>query len=581
MDDNIINKKVSTWKRPWNLTKYDDLYNRDERFLSVVVKGMLLWLNSHIVMYDAPINHFIFSTGSSYMYVENNGYEFSWKEATGEDMIYMHLPRCVVSMDGVSVENEELSSGYSHGTYERRDGDEIKGYNGEIKRIPLAIKMTLHYALGTMNETLILIQELIDRVLFQKYYNVTYLGNIIQCSIEFPETLDAQLNKVDLGSADPNQKTLDLSVTLNTSYPNINERTESENRYIIEKFKEGLVPVTNSYLQAHMVDLTGFEEVSHVVHTVKDNVSLNFKDNIYKYEHIDIPDDTYSYRVMRLRYYDGSAKSYMPASYLDDYFTFAETVGSYNIYVNDDRSTYMYDDSSHTSRQYTKASDGSYIIPYSKRPYVNTEILPLTGSEYEKLYAYGAYLKGIRYTDKGTGIFTEDYGEFMDMQYSYIPPEEADRDRFTLVASKVSYLLADTTWWNRKTNMFRFTESTYDPMTGLWTDSPDRYYDAYTSSYVSYMAPYVHDWRMSKFDANRNAYVMYSGKYNLYAYWYYMDGTYMYVDGGHAQYTKVDRDGVPVTYMLSVRTDIRLYPDDPNLAGTAYTDVDSNDVPLF
>ena len=112
MDDNIINKKVSTWKRPWNLTKYDDLYNRDERFLSVVVKGMLLWLNSHIVMYDAPINHFIFSTGSSYMYVENNGYEFSWKEATGEDMTYMHLPRCVVSMDGVSVENEELSSGY-------------------------------------------------------------------------------------------------------------------------------------------------------------------------------------------------------------------------------------------------------------------------------------------------------------------------------------------------------------------------------------------------------------------------------------------------------------------------------------
>ena len=76
----IINKEIEQWKRPWNLERFDDLYNRDERFFSILLKGALNWLTQNIVLYNQPILHFIFNTGSSYMYVESNGYEFSWND---------------------------------------------------------------------------------------------------------------------------------------------------------------------------------------------------------------------------------------------------------------------------------------------------------------------------------------------------------------------------------------------------------------------------------------------------------------------------------------------------------------------
>ena len=41
----IVNKDEDVWVRPWNIEKFDDLYNRDDRFFGVLIKGMLSWLN--------------------------------------------------------------------------------------------------------------------------------------------------------------------------------------------------------------------------------------------------------------------------------------------------------------------------------------------------------------------------------------------------------------------------------------------------------------------------------------------------------------------------------------------------------
>ena len=93
--DNVINKEIDKWYRPWNISKFDDISIRDERFFSILFKGCLNWLNHNVFMYDKPIKHFIFNTGSSYLYVEDNGYEFKWSETTGEDQMYMSMPRCI------------------------------------------------------------------------------------------------------------------------------------------------------------------------------------------------------------------------------------------------------------------------------------------------------------------------------------------------------------------------------------------------------------------------------------------------------------------------------------------------------
>ena len=250
--NNVFNKDVQKWIRPWNQEKFDDLYNRDERFFAIVFKGLISWLNRNIVMYDKQINHFIFNTGSSYLYMESNGYEYNLVETTGEDAIYMQLPRCIMELTNIHIATEELTSPFARGNYERRDGDLIRGYNAEIRRLPLEVNVRLVYYLGTFNETIILMQELIDKLVFQKYFNITYLGNIIQCSIEFPTETSAQLNKIDMSSPEQNQKTIELALIVNTSYPIINERSAIQTDKVIVTY-------------GVQTDLLSNDEVSDVV----------------------------------------------------------------------------------------------------------------------------------------------------------------------------------------------------------------------------------------------------------------------------------------------------------------------------
>lgn len=240
-----INKEIDKWVRPWEIESFDKLNIRDERFFSIVIKGCLGWLTNNIKMYNKSIKHFILYTGSSYIYVENNGYEYSFKETSGEDYIYMETPRCIVNLQNISIQTEELTNPFVRGNYERLSDDgNIKGYNAEIRRLPLEINLSLTYVLSTFNENIILVQELIDKLVFQRYYKVTYLGQIIQCSIEFPSSQQIQQKKIDLSQSDDTHRQLDLDIKINTFYPIINEDTEIPNSKVIQTFKTNIYTTT-------------------------------------------------------------------------------------------------------------------------------------------------------------------------------------------------------------------------------------------------------------------------------------------------------------------------------------------------
>lgn len=233
---NLVNKEKERWMRPWNVKKFDNLFDRDDRFFAVVIKGALSWLTRNIVLYDEPINHFIFNTGSSYMYVEKNGYKYSLSEVSGEDQMYMKMPRCIVEIDNVSIPMEELTQPYVRGTYERIVENDVVGMNAEMRRLPLEISLKLRYVLSNFNESIVLLQEIIDKMVFNKYFKITYLGQTIKCSLDWPTEQSIQLNKLDMTSSDTNQKSIEMSLKLTTSYPQIDERTEGRNDNIIGQF---------------------------------------------------------------------------------------------------------------------------------------------------------------------------------------------------------------------------------------------------------------------------------------------------------------------------------------------------------
>ena len=227
------------WKHPWQLEKFDNIYNKDERFFSILVKGLIAWFNKNVVLYNKPIKHFIFSTGSSYMYVEANGYEFILSETTGGDWIYMEMPRCIIEISDISFNTESLTNCFSRGEYERYDDEtnSISGYNAEIMRVPIEMNLQFKYVLSNFNETIVLLQEIIDKFIYQKFFTIIYLGQKIRCGIEFPTSEQLELNKIDMSSNETNQKVLQFDIKLTSNYPAINERTEVSNANIIDSTK--------------------------------------------------------------------------------------------------------------------------------------------------------------------------------------------------------------------------------------------------------------------------------------------------------------------------------------------------------
>ena len=100
------------------------------------------------------------------------------------------------------------------------------------------IDSLLEYFLSNFNESIVLLQEIIDKLVFNMYFRITYLGQTIKCCLNWPTEQSIQINKLDMTSSDTNQKSIEFSLKLSTSYPQIDERTESRNDNIIGKFKQ-------------------------------------------------------------------------------------------------------------------------------------------------------------------------------------------------------------------------------------------------------------------------------------------------------------------------------------------------------
>lgn len=235
---NLVNKKEDIWIRPWDIERFDDLSERDERFFSLVIKGVLSWLNSNLKMYGKPIKHFILNTGSSYMYLENNGYEYNWCETSGENLMYMETPRCLVKLGTFSIPTEELTMPYVSGVYERISNAEktkgqIKAYNSQMRRLPIEMEIQLNYVFSNFNEAIIFVQELFEKIVFQKYFNIVYLGQTIQCSIEIEGNTQIQVNELDLSSAEPNRRTMEFNIKVCTNLPIIYKVSECSANLVI------------------------------------------------------------------------------------------------------------------------------------------------------------------------------------------------------------------------------------------------------------------------------------------------------------------------------------------------------------
>lgn len=190
--------------------------NEQESYFTLLIQGLLKNLNE-----ITEVPHIILNTGDDEIWRRSLGYDFSEEmEGSSSDQIYMKIPRCIVTVGGVNVLTDQLSSPYSRGKLQLETDEDILELVAEMRRMPFTIDISLKYYVSTYNEILKLMQKLLGELVFIKSFNFIYLGQVINASYKIGESFEGQYNaEFDGESSDSKTRTMEISVELESYLP--------------------------------------------------------------------------------------------------------------------------------------------------------------------------------------------------------------------------------------------------------------------------------------------------------------------------------------------------------------------------
>lgn len=211
--------------------------NNQELFLSTVLKGLLIELNKDITIRNIPIPHFIVHTGSAAFYLEKKGHDFSLEpyEITNENYTYTTIPNCTVKPGGVNLDLNQLTNPYALGQLQYEDDEGLYNLTGEFRRMTIKISVDLTYKTDSFRDSMELIQQILTKLAFIRTYNITYLGQMIQCSYKIPESLESEhLAEITGNTQDNNTRNTSISLEIETNLPVYSKETiMSSDNYIL------------------------------------------------------------------------------------------------------------------------------------------------------------------------------------------------------------------------------------------------------------------------------------------------------------------------------------------------------------
>lgn len=203
--------------------------NVQELFMSALIKGLLYKLNKEIKIRGEAVPHMILHTGTDQMWIETKGYNAAIEPLTisNENNVYSIIPKCVVNLNGIDLDLNQLTSPYSLGSIQYTDEEcGTIMLTGEFRRVPIKIAVDLKYYTESYTDMLELIQYIIANLAFIRTYDIIYMGQKIKCSYKIPESFGEEHSmEIDGAMSDNREHSLSLSIEVETNMPIFNNRT--------------------------------------------------------------------------------------------------------------------------------------------------------------------------------------------------------------------------------------------------------------------------------------------------------------------------------------------------------------------
>lgn len=202
--------------------------NNQELFFSILIKGLMLRLDDDISIRNISVPHVIVSTGDDTMYLERKGQNNAIEplQISNEDYIYTIIPRCVVKPGGIDLLSDQLTNPYTLGQFQYEKDENIFNLSGEFRRMPIKLTVELKYYTDTYRDLLELTQQIITKLSFIRTFNITYMGQSIQCSYRIPDSFSGEyITDLDGTTTDTRTKSISISLEVETNLPVISVRT--------------------------------------------------------------------------------------------------------------------------------------------------------------------------------------------------------------------------------------------------------------------------------------------------------------------------------------------------------------------
>ena len=211
--------------------------NNQTLFFSALLKGLLFNLNKLIKIRNIPVPHYILNTGTDIMYLEVKGQDVSLEphEVSNENYIYTITPRAIVTIGGINLLEDQLTSPYTRGCFDMEYDGALYSFNAEFRRMPMKVSVDLKYTFDTFTDVLNVAQQMITKIAFIQNFNITYMGQTIGATYRLPSTIDHEENLTFDGiTTDSKNRTMSVSLEIETNIPVYEGRTAILNSNFIK-----------------------------------------------------------------------------------------------------------------------------------------------------------------------------------------------------------------------------------------------------------------------------------------------------------------------------------------------------------
>lgn len=202
--------------------------NNQSPFFPIVIKGLLIKLNEQLTIRGGKIPHFIIHTGDDTIYLSVKGQNAAIEplEISNEDYVYNSIPRCIVTVNGLNIEPDQVTNPYSQGQLQYESENTMYTLTGEFRRMPVKLTVECKYYVDSWGDLMELTQQIISKLAFIQTYTISYMGQAIRCSYSIPTSLDGEyLTELDGMTQDNKLRTLGISMELETNFPVWENRT--------------------------------------------------------------------------------------------------------------------------------------------------------------------------------------------------------------------------------------------------------------------------------------------------------------------------------------------------------------------